>query len=709
MTVEPRTGPDGSIVVEPNDPGVQISQTAGASLPPARHAPAVAAPSRPVSPADGAQAADIVSPADEAHTADILSSAVPPKAAHPSGGTGSPSAPGSHDSHVPHAATAVVNAAASRSAAALARLTAALTSAGSPADVTDGGPAPVAAPSADPSDAAADDDTRRGGPDRRRIVTRLRHWRTDARYSVANWMRWVVERWRRSLQLRVAVTTMLLSGLVVIIAGILSVGAISSGVLDSKRSAAHAEVINGVRVIQGQLAAAAPQDKNGLDRATEAVLNTVANRGNAAGLFSIVVVVQGAPPFVSGPTNATDVPQALRDQVEQGKFADMYSPVRVGDGTFTKGLIVGAPVTRQPSAVQMYYLFPLEAEQRTLTLVRNTVLLTGILLVALLAVVALMVTRQVVRPVRVAAEVAERFASGRLRERMTVRGEDDLAALAASFNDMADSLQGQITKLEEMSRLQRRFTSDVSHELRTPLTTIRMATDVLHASRPEFEPHVARSAELLHAELDRFESLLADLLEISRYDAHVAVLEPDPIDLRALVHSSVDTVGAVAERAGVPIEVDMPDGAVVADVDGRRVERILRNLLVNAVEHSEGKPVEIALRGDGRAVAVTVRDHGVGLRPGEAALVFDRFWRADPSRDRRTGGTGLGLSISLEDARLHGGWLHAWGRPGHGAQFRLTLPVHSGDTVVSSPLPIEPADATRPTGASPRHPSAWPA
>jgi two-component system sensor histidine kinase MtrB len=516
-----------------------------------------------------------------------------------------------------------------------------------------------------------------------------------------------MERWRRSLQLRVAVTTVLLSGLVVLIVGILSVGAISAGVLDGKRNAAHAEVINGVRVAQRQLAAAATQDSRSIDRASDAVRRSVANRGTAAGLFSIVVITQGAEPYVSGSASVSDVPPALREQVNQGRFADMYAPVQAGDGTFTKGLVVGALVTRQPGSVELYYLFPLEAEQRTLTLVRNTVLLTGILLVALLAAVALMVTRQVVRPVRVAAEVAERFASGRLRERMPVRGEDDLAALAASFNDMADSLQGQITKLEEMSRLQRRFTSDVSHELRTPLTTIRMATDVLHASRPDFEPHVARTAELLHAELDRFESLLADLLEISRYDAHVAVLEPDPIDLRGLVRSSVDAVAAVADRAGVPVRVDIPDGPVVADVDSRRVERILRNLLVNAVEHGEGQPVEVALRGDGQAVAVTVRDHGVGLRPGEAALVFDRFWRADPSRDRRTGGTGLGLSISLEDARLHGGWLHAWGRPGHGAQFRLTLPVQGGDTVVSSPLPIEPPDATRPSLGS-RAASAWP-
>jgi two-component system sensor histidine kinase MtrB len=688
VTVQPRTGPDGSIAVEPNDRDlehrdVEVPQTAdaphaspdeavntGPAVPDPRAATAAAEVRRSLSPAPGTEATD------------VISSAAPP----PAGESGVPHrSSAARNSNAPHAAVPVVNAVAAQSA--VARLTVGAASSASTVELIDTHPSRVATPPADPTGGAAlEGSALPRTSDWHR--TRLTRWRTDLRYALANWVRWAVERWRRSLQLRVAVTTMLLSGLVVIIAGILSVGAISSGVLDSKRSAAHAEVINGVRVIQSQLLAAAPQDKNSLDRATEAVLTTVANRGNAAGLFSIVVVVQDAPPFVSGSTNAADVPQSLRQQVEHGKFADMYSPVRVGDGTFTKGLIVGAPVTRKPSAVQMYYLFPLEAEQRTLTLVRNTVLLTGILLVALLAVVALMVTRQVVRPVRVAAEVAERFASGRLRERMTVRGEDDLAALAASFNDMADSLQGQITKLEEMSRLQRRFTSDVSHELRTPLTTIRMATDVLHASRPDFEPHVARSAELLHAELDRFEALLADLLEISRYDAHVAVLEPDPIDLRGLVHSSVDTVAAVAERAHVPIDVDMPDGPVVADVDSRRVERILRNLLVNAVEHSEGRPVEVALRGDGRAVAVTVRDHGVGLRPGEAALVFDRFWRADPSRNRRTGGTGLGLSISLEDARLHGGWLHAWGRPGHGAQFRLTLPVHSGDTVVSSPLPI---------------------
>jgi two-component system sensor histidine kinase MtrB len=142
----------------------------------------------------------------------------------------------------------------------------------------------------------------------------------------------------------------------------------------------------------------------------------------------------------------------------------------------------------------------------------------------------------------------------------------------------------------------------------------------------------------------------------------------------------------------VTIEMRLPESPVIAEVDARRVERVLRNLVGNAVEHGEGKPVEITVATDDAAVAVTVRDHGVGLKPGEERLVFNRFWRADPSRARQTGGTGLGLSISVEDARLHGGWLEAWGAPGEGAQFRLTLPVRAGDRLVAAPLPLIPRD-----------------
>jgi two-component system sensor histidine kinase MtrB len=135
---------------------------------------------------------------------------------------------------------------------------------------------------------------------------------------------------------------------------------------------------------------------------------------------------------------------------------------------------------------------------------------------------------------------------------------------------------------------------------------------------------------------------------------------------------------------------------VHAEVDPRRVERIVRNLVANAIDHSEGKPVHVVLGADERTVAVLVRDHGVGLRPGEAGLVFNRFWRAEESRARRSGGSGLGLSIAIEDARLHGGWLQAWGEIGKGAAFRLTLPRTLADVVESSPLPLGPEDPATP-------------
>ncbi|MBO0870251.1 MAG: HAMP domain-containing histidine kinase, partial [Micromonosporaceae bacterium] len=303
---------------------------------------------------------------------------------------------------------------------------------------------------------------------------------------------------------------------------------------------------------------------------------------------------------------------------------------------------------------------------------------------------AALTTRLVVRPVRVAARTAQRLSAGLLDQRMEIHGEDDLALLATSFNQMAENLQRQIIRLEEMSRLQRRFTSDVSHELRTPLTTVRMAADLIFSARHEFAPEVARAAELFQAELDRFEHLLTDLLEISRFDAGFAMLDAETVDLVPIVIRATDRLRRLADRAGSPIRVEVPDAAVIIEVDPRRVDRILRNLIGNAIEHGEGREVVVRLGSSDEAVAVTVRDHGIGLRPGEDKLVFNRFWRSDPSRARQTGGTGLGLSIAQEDARLHGGWLEAWGLPGHGAQFRLTLPVRTGDRLLASPLPLVP-------------------
>jgi len=536
-------------------------------------------------------------------------------------------------------------------------------------------------------------------------------WRTRLLLPVVREGRWVAEQarrrwlafgelWRRSLQLRVVVSTLALSSAVVFVLGMVLQMQITNQLLEAKTSAAIRQAKASAAVVQPDLLGLNPGPDTVRTRFLSAV-NKINSAGNGqdvassgAGAFEPVfddagnVGADGQPNSV-GPYR--DVPEGLAKMVQGGFSASQITTVDRENGPTTL-LVVGVPVSTSARAMQLYLLFPLTSEQATAEVVQNTLLIGGLVLLLLLAVIANLVTRQVVRPVRQAAEVAERFAEGSLDERMIVVGEDDVARLAQSYNEMAESIQEQIHQLEDFGQLQRRFTSDVSHELRTPLTTVRMAADVLHASREQFPGGLARSTELLVDELDRFESLLGDLLEISKLDAGVEELAADPVDVRVLARRAHDAVRAIAKGNGTTIVMDLPDHEVTAELDSRRVERILRNLLANAVDHGEGLPVELTVRSDGNAVAITVRDHGVGLRAGEAELVFNRFWRADPSRNRRTGGTGLGLSISLEDARLHGGWLEAWGERGYGAVFRLTLPCTHGHDLTGSPLPLQPTD-----------------
>lgn len=505
----------------------------------------------------------------------------------------------------------------------------------------------------------------------------------------------VARTWRRSLQFRVAATTVVVTGGIVLFIGLFLVDQISSGVLRAKRDAAIAQASATLDSARVQFQGVAPGDHVGIQQAADGIRTGLAISGTSAGLFTIVV--RSPDESIDTELAASEhlaIPDSLRQLVKRGNLAVTYAPVLAPTHTVPgPGLIVGAPVTTSAGSFELYYLFPLNAEADTIRLVQRTVVIASIALVALVAAMAIMVTRQVVRPVRVAARTSKLLAGGDLAQRIEVHGEDDIALLAESFNEMAESLQRQIGKLEELSRLQQRFTSDVSHELRTPLTTVRMAAELLYNERHMFSPELARSTELLNNELDRFENLLADLLEISRYDAGVAHLESERVDLAGVVERAVRASEVIAERQGVDLSLDIAQRPAFADVDARRVERIVRNLVGNAIDHAEGRPVNVRLAGNSEAVAISVQDHGVGLRPGEARLVFNRFWRGDPSRSRLTGGTGLGLAISLEDARLHGGWLDAWGEKGVGSVFRLTLPRTSGATLVESPLPLGPSDA----------------
>jgi two-component system sensor histidine kinase MtrB len=499
------------------------------------------------------------------------------------------------------------------------------------------------------------------------------------------------EAWRRSVQLRVGTTTTLVATIIVVVIGLFLVDKVSAGILNAKRDAAVSQARIGLRPARTALQSVDASSRQDLTDAENLISGSVSSGPASAGVFTIVIGAIGQPG--EPVTLVQGVPRGLQRSVQRGDLAVQYAPISTGPkGRTVPGLIVGEPVASGGSQFQLYYLFPLTAEEQTIALVQRTVLLAGLALVILVLGIALLVTRQVVRPVRVAAETAGRLAAGDLAQRIPVRGTDDIARLGEAFNDMAGSLQRQIRRLEDLSRLQQRFTSDVSHELRTPLTTIRMASEFLHTGRDDFAPEHARAVELLSAELDRFESLLGDLLEISRHDAGAARLESITTDIRDVVGSTVEASQVLARRHGSEIVIDVPDEPVIVDIDPRRVERILRNVVANALDHGEGKPVVITVGHDADAVAVTVRDQGIGMRPGEAALVFNRFWRGDPSRSRLTGGTGLGLAISLEDARLHDGWLQAWGERGRGAQFRLTLPRRAGHTLMHSPLPLAPDD-----------------
>ncbi|MCT2591329.1 HAMP domain-containing histidine kinase [Streptomyces sp. N2-109] len=539
--------------------------------------------------------------------------------------------------------------------------------------------------------------------------------------------------WRRNLQLRVVAATLLMSLGVVLLLGIVVTGQVRNGLLEAKEQTAQSQAKGGFAFAQqaadkdnrrgsGEGETAAP---NSSAQSAGTWLNSLMEQlaSGGQGVYSVVVlsserdeipILGNADARLKGSRATGDIlpeetiPADVREAMDKqhGTF-QRYADLHRKSGGTEPGLIVGKRVTdASGNPYQLYYVFPFSQEEETLSLVKGTLVTAGVFVVVLLGAIAWLVVRQVVTPVRMAAGISERLAAGRLQERMKVTGEDDIARLGEAFNKMAQNLQVKIQQLEGLSRMQRRFVSDVSHELRTPLTTVRMAADVIHAGRADFDAATARSAELLLGQLDRFESLLGDLLEISRFDAGAAALEADPTDLRDVVRRVVDGCEPLAERKGSRVIIFGDAEPVVAEADGRRIERVLRNLLDNAIEHGEGRDVIIRLASGGGAVAVAVRDYGVGLKPGEVNRVFNRFWRADPARARTTGGSGLGLSIAVEDARLHGGSLHAWGEPGGGSQFRLTLPSTVGETLRGSPIPLEPADSRRKRdvdGALPAH------
>ena len=352
------------------------------------------------------------------------------------------------------------------------------------------------------------------------------------------------------------------------------------------------------------------------------------------------------------------IPEGLQELVAAGRLA--YEREAVGD---TRYLIVGG---RVPSAdTELYYFFDEDRLWDELGQLRTILLSVLGALVVLGGLVGAFLARGLLRPVARASVAAHSLAEGLLDTRLPVEREDEFGVWAASFNEMADALEAKITALSEAQARERRFTSDVSHELRTPLTALVAEASLLGEHLERMPEEARRPAELLVTDVARLRDLVEDLMEISRLDAGEARVRKEPVDVGSLVRTAVHS-RRWDDRVAIERE------QVVVSTDPRRLERIVANLVGNALEHG-GRDVSVRVGRDGVAAFVEVSDRGPGIPPDRLPHVFDRFYKADTSRAGP--GSGLGLAIALENARLLDGDVEVWSEVGHGTRFTLRLPV----------------------------------
>ena len=529
------------------------------------------------------------------------------------------------------------------------------------------------------------------------------------RLRVAWWRRpgqWpadVARLWSRSLQFRTVVITVCLSGVAILVTGLVISYSVGNDLYQSRLDQALRDAGRARQQVQSTLDATDASDPAtvlGLGQAVKTVV-----QGASSSRMMAFTRAAGQPSDPQAPTDYTAggmrqslITRQLTDAVASSADT-LYSqsvalPVEGGaSGSTHPGVIVGGQIQLPTAGTYELFLgYDLSDAEQTLNYVQRTLLLAGLALIALIGALTFVVVRFVVAPIQLAAATSRRLAAGDLAVRIPENGEDVFTTLARSFNAMADSLQRQITQLATLSQLQQRFVSDVSHELRTPLTTIRLASEHLYDRKGAFDEATARTAELLHAQVQRFDLLLSDLLEISRYDAGSVALEVEPASLVKLAEDAIEEFEPLARAHGTELRLTAPGGYSEVPMDARRVRRVIRNLLGNAIEHGEGKPIDVIVDSNQSCVALAVRDHGMGMSESDTGHVFDRFWRADPSRRRTIGGTGLGLAISQEDAQIHGGVIDVWSKPQQGSCFRLTLPRKPGQAVGESPIPLPPPE-----------------
>ncbi len=486
----------------------------------------------------------------------------------------------------------------------------------------------------------------------------------------------------------------------VAIMGALVLDRISSDLYQSRKDQALQDSARATLAAQSQLDASEATEYGTLSTLATSVQGTV--QGTSSSQLIYVRRQAGQPPSTVAPDDFTTSPQLvdsvtpdLSRMLIDGDVPQYWQAITVidDDGVPAPGILVASTLQFPASAgtYDLYIGYSFAEIQESLEFITRALIIMALLLLLLLAVLVWTVSSFVFRPIRAAADASHRIAAGERDARMPVQGDLHFDELSANFNQMADTLQARIDELDTLSHMQQRFVSDVSHELRTPLTTIRLAAELLRGQEVDPESTQGRAIDVLGTQVDRFESLLADLLEISRYDAGPVTIDTESTNLVALTEQVIEGLRPLS--SGI-IELRALGGFSPIDVDPRRIRRILSNLVGNAIEHGEGKAIVVSIDSNASAVAVSVRDWGIGMKQDDTEHVFDRFWRADPSRKRTLGGTGLGLAIAREDAAAHGGVIEVWSRPGEGTNFRLTLPRSEDSPTFVSPLPLVPDDVS---------------
>lgn len=506
--------------------------------------------------------------------------------------------------------------------------------------------------------------------------------------------------WRRSLSARVSLS---LAGMLIVL--LLLVGFLVSYQLRSELFNARKGTIlsdAGVRITQmnAQLDQSTASTSDQVQDVVGQMIQSLRESASGAGAVSVMLLrsPDASDSFVINeylsPTYADVITDKLRSDVNGTSTSNeaFWQSVAIpgNSGETEPAIVVGARVEVPLAGPHdLFIVYSLASEESTVKLVMQVLAVASVPILAVLALMAFGLIYRMLRPVRSTAYAAGQLASGDLESRVDVSGQHEMAQLGSAFNDMADSLQQQIAQYDELSKLQQQFVSDVSHELRTPLTTIRMAEEMIYDARDSLGVATMRSAELLHSQVARLEDMLADLLEMSRYDAQSTQLDWETVDVYSLVAKAVQDNQDLADHLGVTVVLCERPEKPQAEIDAKRIMRVVRNLLVNAYEHAEGKPVEVTVAASDISVAVSVRDHGVGMTAETMERVFDRFYRADPARARTTGGTGLGLAIAKEDVLAHNGTLDVDGKLGVGAIFVLTIPKQAGAPVFDTPLSAE--------------------